>query len=267
MGVGVDTAGWGCGGGYGGEWVGAAMVGAMWDGAGGAGFAAVLFDCDGVLVDSERITNSVLREMLHELGWAVSAADCFRLFVGRALVDEVGVITANTGFTVTDEWIAEFRSRRNEALVRDLEAIPGAVVAAQEVSRIFGGKLACASGADRPKIELQLRKVGLDEVFAGKIFSGMEMPRSKPAPDVYLAAAAALGVDPARAAVVEDTATGVRAGVAAGAVVFGYCPPDSPAHHAPQVLREAGATHIFTDMSDLPALLTHRPSEPLTPTR
>jgi HAD superfamily hydrolase (TIGR01509 family) len=228
-------------------------------------FEAVLFDCDGVLVDSERITNSVLRTMLHELGWAVSEADCFRLFVGRALADEVGVITAHTGFTVTGEWIAEFRRRRNDALAAGLEAIPGAVAAAHEISRLFHGNVACASGADRPKIELQLRKVGLDRVFAGKIFSGMEMPRSKPAPDVYLAAAAALGVDPARAAVVEDTATGVRAGVAAGAVVFGFCPPDSPAHHAPQVLLDAGATHIFTAMADLPALLTARPASRLSP--
>ncbi|GAA4603165.1 HAD superfamily hydrolase (TIGR01509 family) [Actinoplanes octamycinicus] len=223
-------------------------------------FDAVLFDCDGVLVDSERITNGVLRAMLHELGWMVSEADCFRLFVGRALADEVGVITAHTGFTVTAEWIAEFRRRRNEALAADLREIPGAVAAAHEIDQLFAGRLACASGADRAKVELQLSKVGLDRVFAGKIFSGMEMPRSKPAPDVYLAAAAALGVDPARAAVVEDTATGVRAGVAAGAVVFGYCPPDSLAHHEPRVLLEAGATHIFTRMADLPALLTRAAS-------
>lgn len=255
----------GCVPGHGGEVGWAVRVGGMLEDA-GLPFDAVLFDCDGVLVDSERITNAVLRGMLHELGWLVSEADCFRLFVGRALVDEVGVITARTGFTVTDEWIAEFRRRRNEALLLDLEAIPGAVAAAREIDRAFGGRLACASGADRPKIELQLRKVGLDQVFAGKIFSGMEMARSKPAPDVYLAAAAALGVDPARAAVVEDTATGVRAGVAAGATVFGYCPAGSPAHHAPQVLLEAGATHIFADMADLPGLLTRRSAPPLTAT-
>ncbi|KUL38723.1 HAD family hydrolase [Actinoplanes awajinensis] len=223
---------------------------------------AVLFDCDGVLVDSERITNSVLRAMLHELGWAVSEADCFRLFVGRALHDELGVITANTGFVATEDWIAEFRQRRNEALLSDLQEIPGAVAAAREVDRIFGGSLACASGADRFKVELQLTKVGLADVFAGKIFSGMEMPRSKPAPDVYLAAAAALGVDPARTAVVEDTATGVQAGVAAGAVVLGYCPPGSPAHHAPEVLLAAGASYTFTSMTDLPGLLTRLPARP-----
>ncbi|BAL87685.1 putative haloacid dehalogenase-like hydrolase [Actinoplanes missouriensis 431] len=218
-------------------------------------FDAVLFDCDGVLVDSERITNGVLRAMLHELGWELTEAESFRLFVGRALADEVGVITANTGFVVTPEWIAEFRSRRDAALASSVQPIPGAVAAVHEVDRLFGGNVACASGADRPKIELQLTKIGLDGVFAGKIFSGMEMARSKPAPDVYLAAAAALGVDPARAAVVEDTPTGVVAGVTAGATVYGYCPPGSLAHNEPRVLVEAGATHIFTDMAELPALL------------
>jgi beta-phosphoglucomutase-like phosphatase (HAD superfamily) len=223
-------------------------------------FDAVLFDCDGVLVDSEHITNTVLRVMLHELGWQISAADCFRLFVGRALRDEAALITAHTGVTVTDEWFGDFRRRRNDALTLDLLPIPGAVAAAREVDRIYHGNLACASGADRHKVELQLAKVGLDAVFAGKIFSGMETPRSKPAPDVYLAAAAALGVDPARTAVVEDTPTGVRAGVAAGATVFGYCPPASPSHSAPQVLLAAGATHTFTDMAGLPALLATLPA-------
>lgn len=219
-------------------------------------YDAVLFDCDGVLVDSEPITNGVLRSMLHELGWQVSEADCLRLFVGRAVKDESALILEHTGFTVTDEWIAAFRVRRNEALARELTAIPGAVAAVREINRLTGGTLAVASGADRPKIELQLIKIGLDDVFAGKTFSGMETPRSKPAPDVYLAAAAALGVDPARAAVVEDTPTGVRAGVAAGATVFGYCPPDSLAHHAPRALLDAGATYTFADMADLPGLLS-----------
>ncbi|WP_433790077.1 HAD family hydrolase [Actinoplanes sp. CA-252034] len=219
-------------------------------------YDAVLFDCDGVLVDSEAITNAVLRTMLHELGWQISEADCFRLFVGRALRDETAVIEAHTGFTVTDEWLGDFRKRRNDALVLDLLPIPGAVAAAREIDRLYRGNLACASGADRHKVELQLTKVGLDTVFAGKVFSGMETPRSKPAPDVYLAAAAALGVDPARTAVVEDTPTGVRAGVAAGATVYGYCPPDSPSHSTPRALLDAGASFILTDMARLPAELS-----------
>ncbi|WP_250036445.1 HAD family hydrolase [Paractinoplanes maris] len=218
-------------------------------------FDAVLFDCDGVLVDSESITNGVLRSMLHELGWPISQADCFRLFVGRALSDETAIITARTGFVVTDDWLLEFRRRRNEALAAALQPIPGAVAAVHEINTSTAGRIACASGADLGKVELQLRKVGLDEVFAGKMFSGMDQPHSKPAPDVYLAAAAFLGIDPARAAVVEDTVPGVTAGVAAGATVFGFCPPDSPAHHPPEALQAAGATHIFTSMAQLPALV------------
>ena len=116
------------------------------------------------------------------------------------------------------------------------------------------GRIACASGADRHKVELQLDKIGLLDCFAGRIFSGHETPRSKPAPDVYLAAASALGVDPARCAVVEDTVTGAMAGVAAGATVFGYSPTDL-GHSGPEALRGVGVVQVFTDMAQLPALL------------
>ena len=121
------------------------------------------------------------------------------------------------------------------------------------------GRIACASGADRHKVELQLDKIGLLDCFEGRIFSGHEMPRSKPAPDVYLAAAAALGVDPARCAVVEDTVTGATAGVAAGATVFGYSPTDL-GHSGPDALRAVGVAQVFTDMAQLPALLAARRS-------
>ena len=106
------------------------------------------------------------------------------------------------------------------------------------------------SSDDRFKVEMQLRKVGLMNYFEGRIFSGYETPRSKPFPDVYLAAAAALSVDPRRCAVIEDTVTGVTAGVAAGAVVFAYAP-----HGDGAPLIAAGAVQIFTDMAHLPLLL------------
>lgn len=217
-------------------------------------FDAVLFDCDGVLVDSEPITNGVLRDMLEELGWALTPAQCMRLFVGKAVKDEVALIEANTGYRITDDWMLRFRERRNAGLLRDVKPIPGAVKAAAQLHELTGGRIACASGADRFKVELQMDKCGLMPYFAGRIFSGHEMPRSKPAPDVYLAAAAALGVDPRRCGVVEDTVTGVMAGAAAGAMVFGYSPPEA-GHDAPDALRSAGAAHIFTDMAQLPGLL------------
>jgi HAD superfamily hydrolase (TIGR01509 family) len=217
-------------------------------------FDAVLFDCDGVLVDSEPITIGVLREMLGELGWQLTPAECMRLFIGKAVKDERAMIEARTGKPLSEEWLALFRHRRNERLQSQLKAIDGAAEAVGALHERFGGRIACASGADRNKVELQLAKCGLMRWFEGRIFSGHELPRSKPAPDVYLAAAAAVGADPRRCAVVEDTVTGVTAGVAAGATVFGYSPPEA-GHDAPAALRAAGATHIFTRMRELPALL------------
>lgn len=217
-------------------------------------FDAVLFDCDGVLVDSETITNGVLRDMLEELGWKLTPAECMRLFVGKAVRDESALIEARTGQPLTEEWMVRFRERRNQGLMRAVRAIPGALQAVAAVHRVFQGRIAVCSGADRFKVELQLDKCGLMPFFQGRIFSGHEMPRSKPAPDVYLAAAEALGVQPSRCAVVEDTVTGVTAGVAAGATVLGYSPAEA-GHDAPQALSEAGASIIFKDMAELPALL------------
>jgi beta-phosphoglucomutase-like phosphatase (HAD superfamily) len=217
-------------------------------------FDAVLFDCDGVLVDSEPITNGTLRDMLAESGWVLTPAECMRLFIGKAVKDERAMIEANTGLPLTEDWMQRFRDRRNAGLMAHVSPIRGAVEAAASIHALFDGRIACASGADRFKVELQLDKCGLMPYFKGRIFSGHETPRSKPFPDVYLAAADALGVDPKRCAVVEDTVTGVMAGVAAGATVFGYSPPEA-GHNLPDALRMAGAALVFSAMSDLPPFL------------
>lgn len=217
-------------------------------------FEAVLFDCDGVLVDSEPITHGVLRDMLAERGWELTPAECMRIFLGKAVRDERQRIEAATGRPLTEAWLGAFRQRRNEQLQRRLGPIAGAPQAVADIHRRFGARIACASGADRAKVELQLSRCGLLPFFEGRIFSGHELPRSKPAPDVYLAAAAALQADPKRCAVVEDTVVGVTAGAGAGATVFGYSPPEA-GHDAPAALRAAGAVHVFTRMDELPALL------------
>ena len=229
-------------------------------------FDAVLFDCDGVLVDSEPLTNGVLRDMLEEIGWKLTLDECMRQFVGKAVKDEHALIEARTGQPLTEAWMQRFRERRNAALLADLIAVEGAVEAVANIHALFEGRIACASGADRFKVELQIEKCGLTPYFKGRIFSGHETPRSKPFPDVYLAAAAALGVDPKRCAVVEDTVTGVTAGFAAGATVFGYSPAEA-GHDASAALRAAGAVTIFTDMSELAGLLAEQSSfyQPLVP--
>ena len=217
-------------------------------------FEAVLFDCDGVLVDSEPITNGVLRDMLAERGWVLTVAECMQQFVGKAVKDEAVLIEQRTGQPVTEAWLEDFRNRRNTSLLASVAAIANVHEAVRDVHARYGGQIACASGADRFKVELMLRKVGLLGYFEGRVFSGYETPRSKPFPDVYLAAAAALGVDPQRCAVVEDTVPGVTAGVAAGATVFAYVPA-STLHVDAAALRRAGAHRVFTDMAELPALL------------
>ena len=214
-------------------------------------FDAILFDCDGVLVDSEPITNGVLRDMLEESGWALTPEECMRVFVGKAVRDERDLIELRIGQPLTEDWMAEFYARRNRELQARLLAIAGAHEAVAAAHAHVAERIACASGADRFKVEMQLAQVGLMDWFDGRIFSGQEMPRSKPAPDVYLAAAAQLGAAGARCLVIDDTLTGVTAGVAAGATVWAYCPL---LEHGP-ALKQAGARHLFGHMADLPGLL------------
>jgi HAD superfamily hydrolase (TIGR01509 family) len=187
-------------------------------------FEAVLFDCDGVLVDSEPITNGVLRQMLNEAGWALSAADCERIFIGKAVRDERERIERETGQPLTDDWMRAFYARRDQRLRAELQTVSGALDAVIAAHAHTAGRIACASGADRPKVVMQIGMAGMAPYFEDRIFSGHDLPRSKPAPDVYLAAAAHVGADPARCLVIEDTATGAQAGLAAGAAVWGYCP-------------------------------------------
>ncbi|NUN62998.1 MAG: HAD family phosphatase, partial [Burkholderiaceae bacterium] len=108
-------------------------------------FEAILFDCDGVLVDSEPITNGVLCTMLNEAGWALSSEECMRLFIGKTVRSEAARIEAHTGRPLTDVWMAEFYARRNARLEAELQAIEGAVEAVRAVHGRLGGRIACAS--------------------------------------------------------------------------------------------------------------------------
>jgi HAD superfamily hydrolase (TIGR01509 family) len=190
----------------------------------GLKFDAVLFDCDGVLVDSEPITNGVLRQMLNEAGWALTQAECEQLFIGKAVRDERARIECETGRPLTEDWMRAFYARRDERLRAELRTMAGALEAVVAAHRHTDGRIACASGADKAKVVMQIAMAGMAPYFEDRIFSGHDQPRSKPHPDVYLAAAAHVGIAPERCLVVEDTATGVRAGLAAGATVWGYCP-------------------------------------------
>ncbi len=226
-------------------------------------FAAVLFDCDGILVDSEAITIGVLRDLLAESGWEMTVEQCMQVFLGRLVRDNAKLIEQRTGKPMSKAWMDTFLDRRDHALSERLTAVEGVHDALAAIVRVYRDKIACASGADRRKIELQLRKVGLIEHFTGRYFSGFEMPQSKPAPDVYLAAAAALGVDPRDCAIIEDSPTGAQAGLAAGGTVFGFVDAHALSvramggvANARTKLEALGVRHIFHAMHELPGLLS-----------
>lgn len=213
-------------------------------------FDAVLFDCDGVLVDSEPITNGVLRQMLNEAGWALSQAECERIFIGKAVRDERARIEAETGRPLTEDWMRAFYARRDERLRAELRAVDGALEAVRASHRHTAGRIACASGADKAKVVMQIEMAGMQPYFEERIFSGHDLPRSKPHPDVYLAAAAHVGTPPDRCLVIEDTATGAHAGLAAGATVWGYCP-----HGDGRAFAGMGLVRVIHHMDELAAAL------------
>jgi HAD superfamily hydrolase (TIGR01509 family) len=214
-------------------------------------FDAILFDCDGVLVDSETITNQVICDTLNAYGAKVDMAQTMSAFLGRSLRESSDVVAKLIGKPPPESFFTDFLLARDAALAERVEAVPGvaAVVAALQAQ---GKPFAVASGADVHKMGITLGRSQLLQAFEGRIFGSDHVAHSKPAPDVYLFAAKALGVDPRRCAVVEDTPTGTRAGVAAGATVFAY---SGAAHGDANALLAAGATAVFNDMVSLPHLL------------
>ena len=210
-------------------------------------FGLVIFDCDGVLVDSELITNRVFAGMLNELGIAVTLEDMFEQFVGRSMPQCLELLTKMLGRPVPLHFVEEYQRRSATALRSELKAVPDieAVLAAISIPYCV------ASSGTHEKMQTTLGITGLLPQFLGKMYSVTEVAQSKPFPDVFLHAAHRQGVMPADCAVIEDTPTGVRAGVAAGMTVFGYC-----ALTPRQRLIDAGAHHTFERMRDLPGLIS-----------
>jgi HAD superfamily hydrolase (TIGR01509 family) len=212
-------------------------------------FDLVIFDCDGVLVDSEVLTNSVFRDMLIELGATVTLEDMFEKFVGHSMSDCLELARALLGRDLPADFVDRYRERCVQVLRRELKPVPGVGLALSrlEASRI---PMCVASSGDHEKMRTTLGLTGLLGHFENRLFSVTQVPRGKPAPDVFLFAAARMNVPPARVAVVEDTPVGVTAACAAGMTVFGYA-GRTPGHR----LRSAGASVVFDDMCTLPALL------------
>jgi HAD superfamily hydrolase (TIGR01509 family) len=211
-----------------------------------AAFRLVIFDCDGVLVDSERITNQVFAELLGELGLAFTLDDMFEHFVGHSMARCLEKIAERLGKPAPADFVARYRARSTHALELHVGAVPGIEQALDRIAIPW----CVASNGLHAKMRLTLGRTGLLPRFEGKLFSASEVEHPKPAPDLFLHAAARFGVAPTDCAVVEDTPAGIAAAVAAGMTALGYA-----ALTPPHRLQAAGAAHIFDRMSDLPALL------------
>lgn len=209
-------------------------------------FQLVIFDCDGVLVDSERITNTVFCSMLNDLGVSISLPDMFEKFVGLSMPQCLELITELLGHTPPVDFVPTLKRRAEAALRAEITPIDGVA----EVLKELRVPYCVASSGEHEKIRLTLGATGLLKNFENRIFSVVDVARPKPAPDVFLFAAKTLGADPAACAVIEDTPTGVRAGVAAGMHVYGFS-ANTPEHK----LSDAGAHHVFSEMRQLPGLL------------
>lgn len=207
---------------------------------------AVLFDCDGVLADTEMLVNRLVATELTARGWAMDAHEARRLFLGQAWPDMRPAIEARIG-ALPAGWEDDFSRRITQMLETETLAIPGAM----EALRLVAARLpvAVASNSSRRELAAKMQRLGLVGLLAGRCFSFEDVTLPKPAPDMYLAAAAACGVPPRDCVVVEDSVTGVRAGLAAGCRVLGFS-RDTPA----VALWQAGA-EPFASMEALPALL------------
>jgi HAD superfamily hydrolase (TIGR01509 family) len=217
-------------------------------------FDLVIFDCDGVLVDSERLIVEVEAQICQERGWGLTEDDVIREFVGLSDAAMRARLSELVGEELPADWDAEYTHRYREALARDLEAVEGVAQAVDAIEQ--AGLATCvASSGSHEKMALTLGKTGLLHRFEGRIYSAAdpEVAAGKPAPDLFLHAAERMGVAPGRCAVVEDSPYGLTAALAAGMAPFGFSGSVIPADR----LAAHGIT-IFDSMTDLPSLVTTR---------
>lgn len=210
-------------------------------------FDLIIFDCDGVLVDSERIANQVFAQVLKEVcNLEFTLDQMFDHFVGNSKAQCMKIVEEMLGKAPPDELTDRYNLDINQALKDSVVAVTGIHETLSDIDIPF----CVASSGSHEKMQLTLGKTNLISYFDDNIFSTSEVARGKPHPDIYLHAAESMGVsDASRCLVVEDSPTGVIGAVAAGMTVFGY------AELMPEEkLLAAGAHHVFNDMAELPSL-------------
>lgn len=219
---------------------------------------AVIFDCDGVLIDSETIAHEVELDALQRIGLSFDSGEHRARLQGLTVngwgeaLNELHM--AQRGAPLPSGFMDQMSAEITRRILADIRPIAGASKAA----RAFRGAKAIASSSPRLELLGKVRALGLWDVFDGFVFSGDDVERGKPAPDLFLLAAGQLGVDGSRCVVIEDSVNGVTAGVAAGMAVWGFtgaadCHPDQA-----RDLLSAGADRVFASMGALEAVLSGR---------
>lgn len=181
----------------------------------------IIFDCDGVLVDSEPLSNAVMAEHITRLGWVMSGADSIAHFKGSTMAQVHHAIEAHFEHPVDPAWRDAFYREQEDRMRTELQAVPGVKAL---LARVHAAGLAScvASQGRHEKMAISLGATGLLSTFTGRIFSADDVANPKPAPDLFLHAAQHMGVTPDRCVVIEDSLTGATAALAAGMRVIGY---------------------------------------------
>lgn len=208
----------------------------------------VIFDCDGVLVDSERLAVDIDVQAVTAAGWSITRDEVIDLFVGRSELDMRRAIEAHLGHPLAADWDADWTESYSRVFDEQLEAVPGVEAALAELADRRVPTCVASSGTPE-RIERSLTRTGLWSRFAGRVFSATEVDNGKPAPDLFLHAAQATGFPPRQCVVVEDSRYGVTAARAARMKVIGYAGGITPPTH----LVEADA--VISDMAELVATI------------
>jgi HAD superfamily hydrolase (TIGR01509 family) len=214
----------------------------------GAPHRAIIFDFDGVLADSEVLSNTVIAEIVTELGVPTSLDDAYRTYMGKRLTDVIEAIERVIGRKLPADFSDAYQKRTFDVFRARLAAIAGArdfIEAWREVPYCI------ASSSSPERLELSLQVLGMAQLFEGRVFSASSVARGKPYPDIFLYAAKQLDVDARDCIVIEDSIGGVTAARAAGALVIGFTAAGhiQPGHEAR--LREAGADHVAASFAEL----------------
>ncbi|MEX0692805.1 MAG: HAD family hydrolase [Rhodospirillales bacterium] len=211
----------------------------------------IIFDCDGVLVDSEIISNRVLAAHLSRFGYPVTGAESRARFIGRTIPGIIKMVT-DAGVTLPDDFEATLREKDIVAFARELRPVNGM----QSTLEQLGGFRKCVASSGSPdKIRRNLETTGLLHYFDPFLFSARDVKKPKPAPDIFLLAADRMGFAADRCTVIEDTPLGIEAARRAGMRAFGFI---GASHRVPadeKMLLQAGADRVFADMTHLPSLL------------